>query len=287
MRRRLDVELVRRGLARSRGEAADAIRAGRVTVAGAPATTAARLVAAGEAVHIETPRGPYVSRGGYKLAAALDAFRIDLSRPDGSGLRALDAGASTGGFTDCLLQRGAGHVVAVDVGHGQLAWQLRSDPRVTVMDRTNVRDLDVDMIGELVELVAADLSFISLRTVAPALRRVATTAAPFVLLVKPQFEAGRSRVGKGGVVRDGAVRRAVLGEVVEALGEEGLGAVAARRSPITGADGNVEILVLARTGPATVDPGELDRACADVADEPRGSDAPSAASGAGAELRPD
>lgn len=200
----------------------------------------------------------FVSRGGIKLAAALDHFATDgLSV---SGRAALDAGASTGGFTDCLLQRGASSVVAVDVGHGQLAWSLRQDPRVRVLERTNVRDLTAADLGGAVDVVTADLSFISLRTVAPALIAVATPGADHILLVKPQFEAGPERVGKGGIVRDLAVRRAVLGEVVAGVADAGLGVLGVVASPITGADGNVEFLAWARQGPARVSAADLDAA---------------------------
>lgn len=256
-RRRLDAELVRRGLARSRADAVAAVRDGRVTVGGAPAATPARLVGADEAVHLAAPDGQFVSRGGHKLAGALDAFGLDVA-----GRRVLDAGASTGGFTDCVLQRGAAMVIAVDVGHGQLAWSLRTDERVVVMERTNVRGLDAAAIGGPVDLVVADLSFISLRTVAPALLACATPTADFVLLVKPQFEAGRSRVGKGGVVRDAAIRRVVVGEVIDDLAVSGLGTIAVSVSALTGADGNVEYLAHGRAGAPTLGIDALDRACA-------------------------
>ena len=233
-RRRLDAELVRRGLVPSRRQAQEAIDAGRVLVGGAPADKAARLVAAGEPVTLQGPPPPYVSRGGRKLAAALDRFGLD---PD--GLRCLDAGASTGGFTDCLLQRGAASVVAVDVGHGVLHERLRADPRVTVHERTNVRAID---LGERFPLVTADLSFISLRTVAPAL--VAHASRDLVLLVKPQFEAGRAEAARGrGVITDPAVHDRVLDEVTGAFAALGAVKMGAMRSPVTGADGNVELLL--------------------------------------------
>jgi 23S rRNA (cytidine1920-2'-O)/16S rRNA (cytidine1409-2'-O)-methyltransferase len=245
VRRRLDAELVRRGLARSRADAVDAIQHGRITVAGAPADNPARQVSDGDPIERAGEPSPYVSRGGLKLAAALDHFALDPS-----GTVWLDAGASTGGFTDCLLQRGATCVHAVDVGHGQLAWSLQRDPRVVVHDRTNVRNLEPDDIGGPADACVADLSFISLRTVAPALLRCTKPDGDFVLLVKPQFEAGRSRVGKGGVIRDPAVHASVLVEVAGALDAHGLVAVAAIASPIHGADGNREFLFHGRrTGP--------------------------------------
>ncbi|HEX5585865.1 MAG TPA: TlyA family RNA methyltransferase [Acidimicrobiia bacterium] len=252
VRRRLDAELVRRGLLASRSQAVDAITAGRVLVAGSRADAPARLVDPAESIAL-TGEGPrFVSRGGEKLAAALDAFAVRAE-----GRRALDAGASTGGFTDCLLQRGAAEVVAVDVGRGQLAWSVRTDPRVVVMERTNVRDLDADAIGGAVDLVVADLSFISLVTVAPALRACATPDADFVLLVKPQFEAGRARVGKGGIVRDPEVHRAVLREVRIGLAGSELTVVDAVASPLRGADGNAEFLFHARCSSAVAAGGAV------------------------------
>jgi 23S rRNA (cytidine1920-2'-O)/16S rRNA (cytidine1409-2'-O)-methyltransferase len=238
-RRRLDAELVRRGLLPSRQQAQQAIDSGRVLVGGAPADKAARLVAAGEPVTLRGPAPRYVSRGGFKLEAALEGFGVDPA-----GLRCLDAGASTGGFTDCLLQRGAASVVAVDVGHGVLHERLRAHPRVTVLERTNIRALD---LAERFPLVTADLSFISLRTVAPAL--LAHASADLVLLVKPQFEAGRAEASKGrGVIVDPEVHERVLEEVAVAF--VGLGAVkmGVMRSPVTGADGNVELLLHLHVG---------------------------------------
>ena len=217
-RRRLDAELVRRGLAASRSQAQAAVDSGRVTVAGIKATKAASLVADDAPVALSASPRPFASRGGGKLAAALDRFAVDPGGRD-----CLDAGASTGGFTDCLLQRGAARVIAVDVGYGQLTWSLRTDPRVTVMDRTNVRDLIPSILACVPDLVVADLSFISLRLTLPTLAAVAAPGATFVVLVKPQFEAGRGQVGRGGVVRDPDVRRRVLtaktpDEVVSILG---------------------------------------------------------------------
>ncbi|MDQ3108016.1 MAG: TlyA family RNA methyltransferase, partial [Actinomycetota bacterium] len=214
-RRRLDAELVRRGLVETRHQAQEAIAAGRVLVGGAPADKPARMVGADQPVVLVGPPPRFVGRGGEKLEAALAGFGVPVE-----GHRALDAGASTGGFTDCLLQRGARHVVAVDVGYGQLHERLRADPRVTVMERTNVRSL---VLVDPVDLVVGDLSFISLSTVAPALLGTnVRSGADVVVLVKPQFEAGRAEVSKGrGVVRDPVVWRRVLGEVCSALEAQG------------------------------------------------------------------
>ena len=233
-RRRLDAELVRRGLVPTVDDAKAAVGSGQVLVAGAPASNPGRLVGAGEPVTLRASPPTYVSRGGRKLEAALDGFRL---RP--AGLRCLDAGASTGGFTDCLLQRGAAHVVAVDVGRGLLHERLRADPRVTLLERTNVRALE---LGERFALVVADLSFISLRTVAPAL--VAHAAGDLVLLVKPQFEAHRAEAARGrGVVTDPAVHERVVEEVAGAFARLGAAKMGVMRSPVTGADGNVELLL--------------------------------------------
>ena len=242
-RRRLDVELVRRGLANSRAEAQAAVEAGLVTVAGSPATKPASLVAADAPVQVLGPARRFVSRGGEKLRAALDRFGVDPRGRD-----CLDAGASTGGFTDCLLQAGAGRVVAVDVGYGQLAWEVRNDPRVTVMERTNVRTLEPADLPFAPELVVADLSFISLRAVLPALVRAASPDAEFVVLVKPQFEAGPGGVGSGGVVRDPEVWRRVLGEVADAFGSLEVGVLGVVASPLRGPAGNVEFLLHGRRG---------------------------------------
>ena len=240
-RRRLDAELVRRGLAGSRAEAQEAVRAGHVTVRGAPATKSTTLVGADEALVVGSPARGYVSRGGDKLAAALDAFAIDPTGRD-----CLDAGASTGGFTDCLLQRGARHVTALDVGYGQLAWELRTDPRVTVMDKTNVRELSLDLLPYRPSLVTADLSFISLRLVVGPLVGVAEPLADLVLLIKPQFEVGREQVERGGVVRDPAEWRRTIDEVAETTLEAGGAPAGLLVSPVRGPAGNVEFLLHAR-----------------------------------------
>ena len=253
MRRRLDTELVRRGLVASRARAVEAIDEGRVRVSGAPANSAARQVDVTEPITVVPPPDDYVSRGGHKLAAALDAFGIDVR-----DRRALDVGASTGGFTDCLLQRGAQHVVAVDVGRAQLAWSLRTDDRVSVREQTDIRAYADAPLAPSPDVCTVDVSFISLRTVAPALVASTSAGTEFVLLVKPQFEAGRARVGKGGVVRDPDVHRAVLREVVDVLAQHGLGVVGLLRSPLRGADGNVEFLAHARHGDATVTQADID-----------------------------
>lgn len=238
-RRRLDADLVRRGLVASRSEAQALIDERRVLVNGAVADKAARQVAPGDQVMLSGPPPRFVGRGGLKLDHALDAFGLDVS-----GLRALDAGASTGGFTDCLLQRGADHVVAVDVGHGQLHEKLRADARVTNLERTNVREIDVPTIGGPVDVVVGDLSFISLRLVIDPLRRVCQPGASMVLLVKPQFEAGRAEVSRGrGVILDPAVHERVRAEIDAAISAAGLTVAGWTDSPITGADGNREFLV--------------------------------------------
>jgi 23S rRNA (cytidine1920-2'-O)/16S rRNA (cytidine1409-2'-O)-methyltransferase len=231
---------VRRGIVPSREQAQDAIDAGRVLVGGAPAGKAARLIGAGEPLELVGPPPRFVGRGGLKLDAALDRFAVAVAGRD-----ALDAGASTGGFTDCLLQRGAASVVAVDVGRGQLHERLRADPRVVVLDRTNVRDLTVDRVGGVpFALITADLSFISLATVAPVLvDGLAAVGADVVVLVKPQFEAGRTAVSQArGVIRDPGVWRDVLEQTRSALAAHGAAMMDAMVSPLLGADGNVEFL---------------------------------------------
>lgn len=233
-------------MASSRAEASRSIDAGLVLVNGSIADKAARLVDPGDAVVLQGPPPRYVSRGGNKLEAALDAFGIDVS-----GLRVLDAGASTGGFTDCLLQRGAAQVVAVDVGHGQLHPKIRDDERVAVHERFHVRDLSADSIGGPVDLVAADLSFISIVRALPWLLSVVKPDAALVMLVKPQFEAGRAEVDRGsGVIRDPAIHERVRAEVTTALAAQGCAVLGWIDSPITGAQGNREFLVHARASRA-------------------------------------
>jgi 23S rRNA (cytidine1920-2'-O)/16S rRNA (cytidine1409-2'-O)-methyltransferase len=249
-RRRADVELVRRGLVTSREEARAAIDADLVTVDGAPVTKAATQVSTSSALAVLAPPQRFVSRGGEKLDHALERFGIDVA-----GLACLDAGASTGGFTDVLLGRGAASVIACDVGYGQLHARLRADERVTVLERTNVRELTADGLPHRPELVVADLSFVSLRLALTALVELASDAARFVVLVKPQFEAGRDRVPRGGVVRDPEVwRDAVLGVVARAA-ELGLAAHAVTASPLRGPAGNVEFLLHLER--AAADPGRF------------------------------
>lgn len=243
-RRRLDIEMARRGIAVSREEAQEAIAAGKVLVSGSVAAKASRLVAAGEPIELLEPPRRYVSRGGEKLEHALDAFGLDVA-----GLRCLDVGASTGGFTDCLLQRGAERVYAVDVGHGQLHQRVREDPRVDVYERLDARNLSLEHVGgTAVDFACADVSFISLRLVVPAFAPLVIRGAPVVCLVKPQFEAERRQVGKGGVVRDQAVWAEVLERVVAFLADARVGVAAVVPSPLRGTQGNVEFLALCRAG---------------------------------------
>ncbi len=258
-RLRLDAELVRRGLARSREHAAELIAAGRVKVAGVVARKAATGVTTDVALVVQEDQGrpDYVSRGGHKLAGALAAFEpLGLTV---AGRRCLDAGASTGGFTDVLLRHGAAQVVAVDVGYGQLAWSLRQDPRVVVHDRTNVRELDSERIGGPVDVVVGDLSFISLSLVLDALTGVTAPDGDLALMVKPQFEVGKDRVGKGGVVRDPALRTEAVAAVADEAGRRGWGARAVTTSPLPGPSGNVEFFLWLRRGPATVSHDDIER----------------------------
>jgi 23S rRNA (cytidine1920-2'-O)/16S rRNA (cytidine1409-2'-O)-methyltransferase len=253
-RRRLDTELVRRKLATSRAEAQDAIAAGRVTVSGVPQPKPSTLVDGSTSIRLPPSPGRFVSRGGEKLAGALDSFDVPVR-----DRRALDAGASTGGFTDCLLRAGAASVTAVDVGYGQLDWSLRTDPRVTVHDRLNLRHAEVDDLGGPFDLIVADLSFISICTVASKLAALASRDCDLILLVKPQFEVGKGQVGKGGIVRDPGKHRAALAQVIECLATEALGTRAVTVSRIEGAKGNREFFVWARKGATTVQDGDLDK----------------------------
>ena len=240
-RQRLDTLVVARGLAASRERARALILAGQVRVDGAVVAKAGAPVADTADVSLVVPDHPYVGRGGVKLAHALDAFRIDVA-----GRRALDVGASTGGFTDVLLRRGAAQVVALGVGHGQLDWTLRNDPRVAVLERVNARTLTADRLpagARDFDVVTIDVSFISLKQILPAVPALLRPGADVVALVKPQFEAGRREVGRGGLVRDPAVHARVVEEVAAAADTLGLERAGAVDSPIAGAEGNREFFL--------------------------------------------
>ncbi|MGV9823772.1 TlyA family RNA methyltransferase [Nocardia xishanensis] len=245
-RARVDAELVRRGLARSREHAVELIGAGRVLIAGSVATKPATAVEAGTPLLVreEPDEVQWASRGAHKLLGALERFEPEGVRV--AGKRCLDAGASTGGFTDVLLSRGAREVVAVDVGYGQLIWRLQNDDRVRVHDRTNVRNLTPELIEGTVELVVGDLSFISLGLVLPALAACATDGADLLPMVKPQFEVGKERVGSGGVVRDPALRAEAVRTVAAVAAEHGLRTLGAVASPLPGPSGNVEYFLWLR-----------------------------------------
>jgi 23S rRNA (cytidine1920-2'-O)/16S rRNA (cytidine1409-2'-O)-methyltransferase len=256
-RRRLDAELVHRGLARSREHARGLVGEGRVLLGGVVATKPATQVDATASIVVrEAPDGPdYVSRGAHKLVGALDAFDLDVT-----GRHALDAGASTGGFSDVLLRRGVAAIVAVDVGYGQLAWPVRSDERVTVLDRTNVRDLTREQLPFTPDLVVGDLSFISLALVLPPLVAVSEPDADLVLMVKPQFEVGKEHVGSGGVVRDPALRSDAVRRIAAAAWDLGLGAAGVVASPLPGPSGNVEYFLHLRRGASRLLEADLQRA---------------------------
>ena len=262
MKTRLDAELVRRGLARSREAATDLIAAGKVLVTGMPASKAATQVDAQTSITLKDDHAEFVSRGGHKLSGALDEFAAIAI----TGKTALDAGASTGGFTDVLLKRGVKKVVAVDVGYGQLAWPIQQDPRVKILDRTNVRHITLDQIGQPVDLIVADLSFISLTLVLPALKSVSTPTADFLVMVKPQFEVGRDKLGAGGVVRDPALRVSAIEEVAVAAAENGLGVVDITASRLPGPAGNVEYFLWLQSGAA---PFSHEKALKAVAEGPK------------------
>jgi 23S rRNA (cytidine1920-2'-O)/16S rRNA (cytidine1409-2'-O)-methyltransferase len=238
MKRRLDVLLVERGLAASRDRAGALVLSGVVLVNGQPAHKAGAQVHEDADVALKQPDHPYVGRGGVKLAHALDAFGIDVE-----GRSALDIGASTGGFTDVLLRRGATRVVALDVGHGQLDWGLRTDPRVIVIEHVNARTLGPTEVPDPVDIVTIDVSFISLRHIFPRVPPLLKPDGDVVALVKPQFEAGRGEVGKKGVVRDPAVQARVVEDAARAAAEVGLHRVGTAESPITGETGNREFFL--------------------------------------------
>jgi 23S rRNA (cytidine1920-2'-O)/16S rRNA (cytidine1409-2'-O)-methyltransferase len=258
-RARLDAELVRRKLARSREQAAALVEAGRVQVRGTVARKVAAMIDPADPVLVtgENPVTEYVSRGGHKLAGALSAFGFSVE-----GRRCLDAGASTGGFTDVLLRAGARQVVAVDVGYGQLAWPIRNDGRVVVMERTNVRSLAPELIGGVADVTVADLSFISLRLVLPALASCTAGDGDLALMVKPQFEVGRDRVGAGGVVRDWQLRAEAVRHVAQVGAELGLGVAGVAASPLPGPSGNVEFFLWFRRDAPPADAAVIDEVVA-------------------------
>jgi 23S rRNA (cytidine1920-2'-O)/16S rRNA (cytidine1409-2'-O)-methyltransferase len=235
---RADVAVFEQGLAPSRERARALILAGQILWGDKPVDKAGDVLPAGAVLRLRGEPMPYVSRGGLKLAHALDVFGVDVA-----GAVVVDIGASTGGFTDCLLQRGASRVYCVDVGHGQLDWKVASDPRVVVIDRTNIRHMPAERIPERCTLAVIDVSFISLRLVLPLLPPLLVPGAPVVPLVKPQFEVGRAKVGKGGIVRDEADRRQAVADVAEAARALGFAVVGETTSPITGGKGNVEFLL--------------------------------------------
>ena len=258
MKTRLDAELVRRGLVRSRDLAAELIANKLVLVSGIPATKAATQVDAQTSITLKDNGEKFVSRGGFKLNGALEYFpKIEIS-----GKCILDAGASTGGFTDVLLRRGAEKIFAVDVGYGQMAWELQTNPKVKVLDRVNIRNISPQIIDEPVDLVVADLSFISLKLVLPALKSVAKKDADFLLMVKPQFEVGKENLGAGGVVRENALRKAAVLDVANHAFSLGLGCLGVVASDLPGPSGNVEyFLWLKENAPALLEV-DLDNAIA-------------------------
>jgi 23S rRNA (cytidine1920-2'-O)/16S rRNA (cytidine1409-2'-O)-methyltransferase len=250
---RLDALVVERGLAASRERARALILAGDVRVGGHKVTKAGTAVPRDAEVTVAVPDHPYVGRGGLKLAHALDTFAVPVQ-----GRLALDIGASTGGFTDVLLQRGAARVVALDVGHGQLDWKIRSDPRVEVLERINARTLtaaDLPPALAAFDIVTIDVSFISLRHILPAVPALLRPSADVIALVKPQFEAGRAEVGKGGIVRDAAVQARVVDEIAAAADALGLGRAGMTESPIAGMEGNREFLLHLRKRPSSTTTG--------------------------------
>ena len=256
MKTRLDAELVRRGLARSRESASELIESGNVLVAGMPANKAATQVDTQISITLKGEADEFVSRGGHKLSGALDCFSTIIL----NGKTALDAGASTGGFTDVMLKRGVKMVVAVDVGYGQLAWQLQKDPRVKILDRVNVRTLTPEQVGEEIDLVVADLSFISLKLVLPALIVVAKQEADFLVMVKPQFEVGKEKLGAGGVVRDAHLRKEAVASVADTAYSLGLGSLGVVASPLPGPSGNVEYFLWLHKGAPALMEVDLDLA---------------------------
>jgi 23S rRNA (cytidine1920-2'-O)/16S rRNA (cytidine1409-2'-O)-methyltransferase len=249
LRNRLDLELVKRGLARSRESAQSLIESGVVLLKGIPASKSSTQVNPDDSILIAKEKNDFVSRGGQKLFGALRAFpEIEIA-----GISALDAGASTGGFTDVLLRDGAAKVYAVDVGYGQLAWELQKDDRVVVIDRTNIKDLQLSEIGTPVDLVVADLSFISLRSVLKSLIPLAKPLANFLLMVKPQFEVGKENIGSGGVVRDPMLRFEAVKSVADTAFALGLGVKGVVASSLPGPSGNVEYFLWLKAGAPALD----------------------------------
>jgi len=236
-KKRLDLTLLDKKLAPTRQRAQALILAGRVLVNQEPVTKPGTRVSESDLIVIKGTDMPYVSRGGVKLAEALTQFQIDAA-----GRHCMDVGASTGGFTDCLLQNGATHVVAVDVGYGQIAWKLRQDPRVTILERTNIRYLTVEKVPFPVDLAVIDVSFISLKIVVPAIRSFLKPEATVVTLIKPQFEVGRTRVGKGGVVKNPALHEEIIQSLSQFFETDGFRVHGVIPSPITGPKGNKEFL---------------------------------------------
>jgi 23S rRNA (cytidine1920-2'-O)/16S rRNA (cytidine1409-2'-O)-methyltransferase len=256
MKTRLDAELVRRGLAKSRESALELIDEKLVLVSGIPASKAATQVDAQTSITLKETKEQYVSRGGFKLEGAIQAFpQIQIKENI-----VLDAGASTGGFTDVLLKNGAKKVFAVDVGYGQLAWELQNDPRVKIFDRVNIRNLNLEQLGEEVDLVVADLSFISLRLVIPSLISVSKSDADYLLMVKPQFEVGKDKLGSGGVVREIALRKSAVLEVAQVAYDLGIGCLGVIASSLPGPAGNVEYFLWLKANAPAILEVDLDRA---------------------------
>ena len=256
MKTRLDAELVRRGLAKSRESALELIDEKLVLVSGIPASKAATQVDAQTSITLKETKEQYVSRGGFKLEGAIQAFpQIQIREQV-----VLDAGASTGGFTDVLLKNGAKKVFAVDVGYGQLAWELQNDPKVKIFDRVNIRNLTLEQLGEEVDLVVADLSFISLKLVIPVLISVSKSDADYLLMVKPQFEVGKNKLGSGGVVREIALRKSAVLEVAQVAYDLGIGCLGVVASSLPGPAGNVEYFLWLKANAPAILEVDLDRA---------------------------
>ena len=256
MKTRLDAELVRRGLAKSRESALELIDEKLVLVSGIPASKAATQVDAQTSITLKETKEQYVSRGGFKLEGAIQAFpQIQIKEKV-----VLDAGASTGGFTDVLLKNGAKKVFAVDVGYGQLAWELQNNPKVKIFDRVNIRNLNLEQLGEEVDLVVADLSFISLRLVIPSLISVSKSDADYLLMVKPQFEVGKDKLGSGGVVREIALRKSAVLEVAQVAYDLGIGCLGVIASSLPGPAGNVEYFLWLKANAPAILEVDLDRA---------------------------